>query len=86
MLEVALGIAASAWAVLMALAPILQVREIVRRRSSVGVSIQYLLVLIIGFALWVAYGAASGDLPLVVPNAVAIVFMAVLILIAWRYR
>jgi uncharacterized protein with PQ loop repeat len=43
----------------MALSPLLQVREIRRRRSSAGVSIAYFCVLLFGFALWIAYGVAS---------------------------
>jgi uncharacterized protein with PQ loop repeat len=44
-------------------------------RSSEGVSIGYFAVLMVGFALWVAYGIASRDLPLVVPNSVAFLVM-----------
>ena len=71
-----LGIAAASWAVVMALSPILQIREILRRGSARGLSIGYFAVLLIGFALWVAYGVASRDVPLVVPNCIAFVVMA----------
>jgi MtN3 and saliva related transmembrane protein len=64
-----LGVTAATWAMLMALSPLLQVREIRRRRSSDGISIGYFWVLLVGFALWVAYGLARGDLPLVLPNS-----------------
>jgi MtN3 and saliva related transmembrane protein len=86
MLPTVLGLTAASWAILMACSPLLQVREIVRRRSSAGVSIAYLVVLLVGFALWLAYGAARGDLPLVVPNTVALVVMAATIGVARRYR
>lgn len=86
MLSIALGIAAATWAVVMALSPILQIREIVSRRSSAGLSVSYLLVLIVGFTLWIAYGAASRDLPLVIPNTVAVLVMGITILVARRYR
>jgi MtN3 and saliva related transmembrane protein len=33
-----------------------------------GISIGYFAVLLVGFGLWVSYGIASHDLPLVVPN------------------
>jgi uncharacterized protein with PQ loop repeat len=71
---------------LMALAPLLQVREIRRRRSSAGVSIAYFCVLLVGFALWIAYGVARRDVPLVVPNSVAFVIAAVTIGVAQHYR
>ena len=82
----ALGIAAASWALLMALSPILQVREIVRRGSSEGISIAYFVVLLVGFALWVSYGIARHDLPLVVPNIVAFLVMGCTITVALRTR
>jgi MtN3 and saliva related transmembrane protein len=82
----ALAAAAATWAVLMALGPILQVRTIVTRRSSRGVSIGYFAILLVGFALWVAYGIASDTLALVVPNAVAFVTALATVLVAVRYR
>lgn len=81
-----LGVAAGSWALLMALSPLLQVREIRRRQSSAGVSTGYFCVLVVGFALWVSYGLASHDLPLVVPNSVALLVMAHTITVALRYR
>jgi hypothetical protein len=48
MVSTALGLAAASWAVLMALSPILQIREIIRRRSSEGISIGYFAVLLVG--------------------------------------
>lgn len=67
-----LAVSAAAYGVLMAVAPALQIRRMVARRSSKDVSIPYFAVLLPGFALWIAYGAARGDLALVVPNTVAL--------------
>jgi uncharacterized protein with PQ loop repeat len=86
MLSTVLGIAAATWAVLMALSPLLQVREIVRRGSSEGVSVAYFAILLVGFALWASYGLAGGDLPLVVPNTLAFVVTGGTIGIALRLR
>jgi MtN3 and saliva related transmembrane protein len=86
MVSTALGLTAAAWAVVMALSPILQIREILRRRSSEGISLRYLGVLLVGFALWVSYGIASRDLPLVVPNCVAFLVMGCTIAVAVRER
>ena len=82
----ALGVTAATWAMLMALSPLLQVREMRRRRSSDGVSIPYFCVLLVGFALWVAYGLARGDLPLVVPSTLALLIAALTITVAARHR
>lgn len=70
------AVSAASWAVLMGVAPLLQVRRMLERRSSEDVSIGYLLVLLPGFALWIVYGIASSDLALVIPNAVALAVAA----------
>jgi MtN3 and saliva related transmembrane protein len=80
-----LGVIAASWAVLMGLSPLLQIREILRRRSSAGVSIRYFEILFVGFALWIAYGVASNDLPLIVPNCVALLVTASTIAVARTY-
>jgi uncharacterized protein with PQ loop repeat len=67
-----LGIAAAVWGVVMALAPVLQIRRMLGRRSSADVSLGYFGVLLPGFALWVGYGLARGDWPLVIPNTIAL--------------
>jgi MtN3 and saliva related transmembrane protein len=82
----ALGIAAAAWGVLMAISPLLQIRRIFERRSSADVSVAYLAVLQIGFMLWVGYGFALGNLAIVVPNSVAFLVGVATILIALQFR
>jgi MtN3 and saliva related transmembrane protein len=86
MVPTALGLAAASWAVVMALSPVLQIREIMRRQSSEGISIGYFAVLLVGFGLWVAYGIARHDLPLVVPNTVAFLVMGCAIAVALHKR
>jgi MtN3 and saliva related transmembrane protein len=71
--ETSLGIIAGTWGVVMAMSPILQIRKIVRQRSSRDVSIGYLSVLVVGFALWIAYGLSIHSAALVIPNIVALV-------------
>jgi MtN3 and saliva related transmembrane protein len=80
------AVAAASWAVLMGLAPLLQLRRMLARRSSADVSIGYLLVLLPGFALWVAYRVASSDVALVVPNIVALIVATVTVAYALRLR
>ena len=81
-----LAVLAASWGVLMAIAPILQIRRILERRSSDDVSIAYLGVLLVGFGLWVGYGISLQNLALVVPNSVALVVGIITILIARRFR
>ncbi len=82
----AIGAAAATWGVLMALSPLLQMRRMLERRSSADVSIAYLGVLQIGFALWIAYGLALANAALIVPNTVAFAIGVATIVVALRYR
>jgi MtN3 and saliva related transmembrane protein len=87
--ESTLGVIAATWAIAMALGPVLQIRRIVELESSRGVSVGYFLILLVGFALWLAYGMAASSLVLIVPNAVAAVaavVTATTIVVALRYR
>jgi MtN3 and saliva related transmembrane protein len=86
MLETVLGVVAAAWGILMAISPGLQIRKMLLHRSSREVSIAYFWVLLVGFTLWVAYGATIDNWFLVVPNAVAFTVCATTTAVALRYR
>ncbi len=81
-----LAVAASSWGVLMGASPVLQIRRMLRQHSSRDVSLGYFAVLLIGFLLWIAYGAAAGNLVLVVPNGVALLVGIALVVVALRLR
>ena len=73
---------AGSWGVLMALAPMLQIRRMLRERSSQDVSLGYLLVLEVGFLLYLAYGLSISNRVLIVTNIVAIVMNSITIVVA----
>jgi MtN3 and saliva related transmembrane protein len=81
-----LAVAASSWAVLMGVAPVLQIRRMLRERSSRDVSIAYFAILLVGFLLWIGYGAAAGLPALVIPNIVATLVGTAVIAVAFRLR
>lgn len=81
-----LGVLAASWGVLMALAPVLQIARILERHASDDISIHYLLVLEVGFLLWIAYGAALGNAAIIVPNSVAFSTGLLTIGVALRFR
>jgi uncharacterized protein with PQ loop repeat len=81
-----LAAAASSWGVLMGLAPVLQIRRMVREQSSRDVSLGYFTVLLIGFLLWIGYGIATADPALVIPNSVSLLTGVLLVIIALRLR
>ena len=86
MAQTALAVAASSWAILMGVAPVLQIRRMVREQSSRQVSVGYFTILLVGFLLWMAYGAAAGILALVIPNSVALLVGATVVMVALRLR
>ena len=82
-----LAIIASSWGIAMALSsPTLQIRHMVASRSSSGISIPYLGVLVVGFALWLGYSVALGNLALIIPNTIALIVGATTIAVARHYR
>jgi MtN3 and saliva related transmembrane protein len=81
-----LAVAAAAWGVLMGISPLLQIRRMLRQRSSRDVSVGYFSILLVGFGLWISYGIAARNLALIVPNTVAMIIGAATIAIAVRLR
>jgi len=81
-----LAVAAAAWGVLMGISPLLQIRRMLRQRSSRDVSVGYFAILLVGFGLWISYGIAARSLALIVPNTVAMIIGAATIAIAVRLR
>ena len=86
MVVTGLAVAAAAWGVLMGISPVLQIRRMVRQRSSRDVSVGYFAILLAGFGLWISYGIAARNLALIVPNAVALLIGASTVAIALRLR
>jgi MtN3 and saliva related transmembrane protein len=81
-----LAASASAWGVLMGLSPVLQIRRMLRQRSSREVSLGYFAILLAGFLLWISYGIAAGNVWLVVPNSIALLVGLALVIVALRLR
>lgn len=84
--ETALAFIASSYGVVMAISPLLQIRAIMLTRTSAGVSAGYQRVLLVGFLLWLAYGIASDNWAIIVPNIVAAIVALLTILVTLRYR
>ena len=60
--EQVLGVVAASYGVLMAVSPALQIRRILRLRSSRDVSLGYLGVITVGFLIWCSYALVK-ELP-----------------------
>lgn len=81
-----LAVTASSWGVLMGISPVLQIRQMLRERSSREVSLGYYVILLAGFLLWISYGIAAKNLVLIIPNTVALLVGLSLIAVALRLR
>jgi uncharacterized protein with PQ loop repeat len=86
MAQTVLAVAASSWGVLMGIAPVLQIRRMLRQQSSRDVSLGYYAVLLAGFLIWIAYGMAAGNLVIEVPNVVALLVGIAVVAVAIRLR
>lgn len=85
-LESTLGAAASTGGVALGLAPLLQARVVIARRSAEGVSRGYWIVLTLAMGLWLAYGLASSDLPIIVANTVSVSTGLFMLALTWVWR
>lgn len=85
-IEDVLAIAATAWGLVMGLAPSMQIRRMFQTGSSRDVSLGYLGLLTPGFVLWLAYGISIGNGPVMITNTVSLAFMLITIAIAWSFR
>jgi solute carrier family 50 protein (sugar transporter) len=79
------GLAASSFGVVMASAPLLQARTILRRRSAADVSQGFLAIIAFGALLWAVYGFADHNWFIFVPNVVGVVTNLLTLLLARRY-
>ena len=82
----ALGTAALLAGLLMAVAPVLQVRRMVQTRSSRDFSLGYPTLLSVGFVLWMAYGVSLGNVPMMLSNTASLTFMIATIAVALYFR
>ena len=86
MVVTGLAVAAAVWGVLMGVSPVLQIRRMLRQRSSRDVSVGYFTILLVGFGLWIGYGIAARNLILIVPNAIALLIGVGTVATALRLR
>jgi uncharacterized protein with PQ loop repeat len=81
-----LGTAALIAGLLMAVSPALQIRRMLQTRSSRDYSLGYPALLSAGFVLWLAYGIAIWNPPMMISNIASLTFMLLTIGVALRFR
>lgn len=81
-----LGVVAASYGLVMAVSPVLQIRQMLQTRSSADVSLAYLGLVTVGFLVWLAYGLALPNLAIVLPNIVAFMVGVATMVVALRLR
>ena len=84
--ESTLAVVASSWGIVMGLSPTLQIRQMLRTRSSRDFSVASFVVLNVGFLLWLSYGLSIGNLAVAIPNVVAFTVGVSTVVVACRLR
>lgn len=78
----AIGLVAS---ILLSVSVIPQVIKSWRTRKVEDISLVMIVMFIVGFTLWIAYGLLTRELPIVLLNAVSLASMAVTLVLKLKY-
>jgi len=63
-----------------------QVIKTVKIKHTKDLSLGMYLILTIGIVLWFVYGVLIGDLPLIIANAVSLLFSATILIYKIKYK
>jgi MtN3 and saliva related transmembrane protein len=81
-----LGTGATAYGVLASLTALLQIRQMLARRTSCDLSARFLASYAGGYAIWLTYGLISGSLPLIVADTVGLLCGGLTLTVALSLR
>jgi uncharacterized protein with PQ loop repeat len=77
---------ATAYGTFAALAGLLQMRQMLQRRTSCDVSARFFTAYAGGYAIWLAYGISVGSAPLVVVDAIGMLCGGLTLVVALSLR
>lgn len=81
-----LSLVATGYGVLAALAALLQMRQMLRRRTSCDISARFFATYTGGYAIWLLYGLSAGDVPLIVVDTAGLVCGGLTLAVALSLR
>lgn len=81
-----IGLIASITTIIMFISPIDQIRDIIKDKTSHGISPIIYAMMIINGIFWVTYGFGINNAFIIVPNAVGAVLGAATLIIIYKYR
>ncbi len=63
-----------------------QALKTLREKSTGDISLAMYITMNLGVALWLAYGIAIGDLPVIIANSVTIIFTGTILFLKIKYK
>ena len=81
-----LAVIAAAYGVFAAASSLLEAARLLRSGSADEISLTFLGVLLGGYLVWLLYGIAAGDAPLIITDAVGLATSTITLSIAARLR
>lgn len=63
-----------------------QIIKVIREKKTEDISLFYLIVLLVGLALWTFYGFLKNDLPIIATNIFSMVLNITMITLGIRYK
>ena len=63
-----------------------QIIKVLKEKKAQDISLFYLVVLLLGLALWTYYGALKKDIPIIVTNAFSMVLNLAMIVLGIFYK
>ena len=81
-----IGLIASIITIIMFISPVDQIRDIIKDKTSHGVSPIIYGMMILNGIFWVIYGLGINNNFIIIPNAVGAVLGAVTLTVIYRYR
>jgi MtN3 and saliva related transmembrane protein len=58
-----------------------QVIRTIRTKNTIGISLGMYSLLVLGVALWLAYGILIDDLPVIIANAITLVLASIILIL-----
>lgn len=86
MLIETIGLIASITAILMFISPVDQIRDIIKDKTSHGVSPVIYGMMIINCVFWVIYGFGVNNIYIITPNAIGAFLGLITLVVIYRYR
>jgi len=63
-----------------------QIIKIIKTKSAKDVSLVMFIIISFGISLWLVYGILKSDIPIIIANAVTLVFNLIVLGLKYKYR